>query len=104
MIVEIEILVFFLLVVWYCFLSDVLIVLIFVFIGGLIIGVMYVNMLVIYFEIEELKFREFVLGYVFVVIGVGVIIVGLLGLLIELWLCCYCLNVVVNSNFCFICL
>lgn len=101
-VVEMFILVFFLFVVWYCFLIDIIIVLVFVFIGGFIIGVMYVNMLVIYFEIEELKFREFVLGYVFVVIGVGVIIVGFLGLFFEFWLCYYCLSVEINGSFCFI--
>ena len=98
---EIGILVFFLLAAWYRFLSDVSIVLILAFIGGLIIGIMYVNMLAIYSEIEDPKSREFVLGYASAATGAGAITAGLLGLLIEPWLRRHCLSVVAHSSFCF---
>jgi len=98
---EVSILVFFLLAAWFRFLTDVSIVLILAFIGGLIIGVMYVNMLAIYSEIEDPKSREFVLGYASAATGAGAITAGLLGLLIEPWLRHHCLSVVLNSSFCF---
>lgn len=99
--VEICILVFFLLAAWYRFLTDVYVVLIFAFIGGLIIGVMYVNMLANYSKIEDPRSREFVLGYASAATGAGAITAGLLGLLIEPWLRHHCLSVVANSSFCF---
>lgn len=98
---EVSILVFFLFAAWFRFLTNVSIVLILAFIGGLIIGVMYVNMLAIYSEIEDPKSREFVLGYAAASTGAGAITAGLLGLLIEPWLRHHCLNVVLNSSFCF---
>jgi len=98
---EIGILLFFLMAAWYRFLSDVSIVLVLAFIGGLVIGVMYVNMLAIYSEIEEPKSREFVLGYASAATGAGAITAGLLGLLIEPWLRRHCLSVAANSSFCF---
>ena len=98
---EVSILVFFLFAAWFRFLTDVSIVLILSFIGGLIIGVMYVNMLAIYSEVEDPKSREFVLGYAAASTGAGAITAGLLGLLIEPWLRHHCLSVVLNSSFCF---
>ena len=98
---EISILVFFLLAAWYRFLTDVSIVLILAFIGGLIIGIMYVNMLSVYSEIEDPKSREFVLGYASAATGAGAITAGLLGLLIEPWLREHCLSVALHSSFCF---
>lgn len=98
---EVAILVFFLLAAWFRFLTNVSIVLIFAFIGGLIIGVMYVNMLAIYSEIKDPKSREFVLGYASAATGAGAITAGLLGLLIEPWLRHHCLSVVPDSSFCF---
>lgn len=98
---EISILVFFLSAAWFRFLSDVSVVLILAFIGGIIIGVMYVNMLAIYSEIEDPTSREFVLGYASAATGAGAVTAGLLGLLVEPWLRRHCLSVVTNSNFCF---
>ncbi|XP_068739937.1 uncharacterized protein [Montipora capricornis] len=98
---EMSILVFFLFAAWYRFLTDITIVLVFAFIGGLIIGVMYVNMLAIYSEIEEPKSREFVLGYASAATGAGAITAGLLGLLFEPWLRHHCLTVETNGSFCF---
>ena len=98
---EVSILVFFLFAAWFRFLTNVSIVLILAFIGGLIIGVMYVNMLAIYSEIEDPKSREFVLGYAAASTGAGAITAGLLGLLIEPWLRHHCLSVVLDSSFCF---
>lgn len=100
-VVEIGILIFFLLAAWYRFLTDVSIVLILAFIGGLIIGIMYVNMLASYSEIKEPKSKEFVLGYASAATGAGAITAGLLGLLIEPWLRRHCLSVASNSSFCF---
>lgn len=98
---EICILVFFLLAAWYRFLTDVSIVLILAFIGGLIIGIMYVSMLTIYSEVEDPKSREFVLGYASAATGAGAITAGLLGLVLEPWLRRHCLSVARNSSFCF---
>ena len=98
---EVSILGFFLFAAWFRFLTDVSIVLILAFIGGLIIGVMYVNMLAIYSEIEDPKSREFVLGYASAATGAGAITAGLLGLLVEPWLRHHCLSVVLDSSFCF---
>lgn len=98
---EISILVFFLCAAWFRFLTDVSIVLILAFIGGIIIGIMYVNMLAIYSEIEDPTSREFVLGYASAATGAGAVTAGLLGLLVEPWLRRHCLSVVTNSNFCF---
>lgn len=98
---EISLLVFFLLAAWYRFLTDVTIVLILSFIGGIIIGIMYVNMLSVYSEIEDPRSREFVLGYASAATGAGAITAGLLGLLIEPWLRNHCLIVAVHNSFCF---
>ena len=98
---EISILVFFLCAAWFRFLTDVSIVLILAFIGGIIIGIMYVNMLAIYSETEDPTSREFVLGYASAATGAGAVTAGLLGLLVEPWLRRHCLSVVTNSNFCF---
>ena len=100
-IAEVSILIFFLFAAWFRFLPDVSIVLILAFIGGIIIGVMYVNMLAIYSEIEDPRSREFVLGYASAATGAGAITAGLLGLVIEPWLRYHCLSVVANSSFCF---
>ena len=98
---EVLIFIFFVLASWFRFLTDVSIALILAFIAGLIIGVMYVNMLALYSEVEDPKSREFVLGYASAATGAGATTAGLLGLLLEPWLREHCLSVARSSEYCF---
>lgn len=98
---EISILIFFLLAAWYRFLPSVAIPLILSFVAGVIIGVMYVNMLTVFSEIEDDNQREFVLGYASAATGCGAFTAGLLGLVVEPWLRHHCLKVAVSSDYCF---
>lgn len=98
---EVSILVFFCLAAWYRFIPSVAIPLIVSFIAGVIIGVMYVNMLAVFSEIQDDTQREFVLGYASAATGCGSFIAGLLGLVLEPWLRHHCLKVSPSSDFCF---
>lgn len=98
---EISILVFFSLAAWYRFLPSVAIPLILSFIAGVIIGVMYINMLTVFSEIEDDAQREFVLGYASAATGCGAFTAGLLGLVVEPLLRHHCLKVSASRDFCF---
>ncbi|XP_032218146.2 protein BTN1-like [Nematostella vectensis] len=99
--VEIAHLVFFAFAAWYRFLPSVAIPLILAFTAGVIIGVMYVNMLAVYTEESDPVQREFVLGYASAATGCGALTAGLLGLAIEPWLRHHCLQVSASSDYCF---
>lgn len=98
---EVSILVFFIFAAWYRFLPSVSLPLIIAFIAGVIIGIMYVNMLAVFTEIEDDTQREFVLGYASAATGCGAFTAGLLGLVIEPWLRHHCLKVAISSDYCF---
>lgn len=101
MFAEVGILVFFIFAAWYRFLPNVAIPLVISFIAGVIIGIMYVNMLTVFSEIEDDTQREFVLGYASAATGCGAFTAGLLGLALEPWLRHHCLKVSPSSDFCF---
>lgn len=98
---EVSILIFFIFAAWYRFLPSVSLPLIISFIAGVIIGIMYVNMLAVFTEIEDDTQREFVLGYASAATGCGAFTAGLLGLVIEPWLRHHCLKVAISSDYCF---
>jgi uncharacterized membrane protein len=98
---EVAILIFFIFAAWYRFLPSVSIPLIISFIAGVIIGIMYVNMLTVFTEIKDNTQREFVLGYASAATGCGAFTAGLLGLVVEPWLRRHCLTVSVSSDYCF---
>ena len=82
-VIEVCILVFCLFAAWYRFLPNVAPVLLLSFSAGLIIGILYANVLQLFTESFEFPFREFVLGYVALATGLGILIAGLLGLIVE---------------------
>lgn len=93
-------LVFFCFLAWYRFVHSVSLVLVLSFTAGVIIGVMYNNMLALYSEISDPQIREFTLGYASVATGAGALTAGLLGLVIEPWLRNHCLKVAISSDYC----
>ena len=93
-------LIFFCLVAWYRFINTVSLVLLFSFTAGVIIGIMYNNMLALYSEISDPKVREFTLGYASVATGTGAFTAGLLGLVVEPWLRNHCLKVAISTDYC----
>lgn len=91
---------FFILVVWYRFLYDVWIVFILIFIVGFGVGVVFINVFVVVLEID-FRFKEFVMGFVIIGMGVGIFCVGVVGLFMELVICDYCLFVLDVGDYCF---
>ena len=100
-IIEVCILIFCLFAAWYRFLPDITALLFISFFAGLIIGIMYANVLQVFTESYEFPLREFVLGFVAVATGMGILIAGLLGLVVEPLFREHCLTITDLSEYCF---
>lgn len=100
-VIEVSILVFCLFAAWYRFLPNISILLFISFLAGLIIGIMYANVLQLFTESYEFPLREFVLGFVAVATGMGILIAGLLGLVVEPFFRQHCLTITDLSDYCF---
>lgn len=100
-IIEVCILVVCLFAAWYRFLPDVTVLLVISFFAGLIIGIMYANVLQVFTESYEFPLREFVLGFVAVATGMGILIAGLLGLVVEPVFRKHCLTITDLETYCF---
>ena len=100
-IIEVSILVFCLFAAWYRFLPDITYLLIISFLAGLIIGIMYANVLQVFTDSYEFPMREFVLGFVAVATGMGILIAGLLGLMVEPSFRKHCMTITDLSEYCF---
>ena len=100
-IIEVCILVFCLFAAWYRFLPDVTVLLVISFFAGLIIGIMYANVLQVFTKSYEFPLREFVLGFVAVATGMGILIAGLLGLVVEPVFRKHCLTITDLETYCF---
>lgn len=100
-IIEVAILIFCLFAAWYRFLPDITALLFISFFAGLIIGIMYANVLQVFTESYEFPMREFVLGFVAVATGMGILIAGLLGLVVEPLFRQHCLTITDLSEYCF---
>lgn len=100
-VIEVSILVFCLFAAWYRFLPNISTLLLTSFLAGLIIGIMYANVLQMFTESYEFPLREFVLGFVAVATGMGILIAGLLGLVVEPFFRQHCLTITDLSEYCF---
>lgn len=100
-IVEVGILVFCLFAAWYRFLPHITVLLITSFFAGLIIGIMYANVLQVFTDSYEFPLREFVLGFVAVATGMGILMAGLLGLVVEPLFRQHCLTITDLTEYCF---
>lgn len=100
-IIEVSILVFCLFAAWYRFLPDITSLLFIAFLAGLIIGIMYANVLQVFTESYEFPLREFVLGFVAVATGMGILIAGLLGLVVEPLYRKHCMTITDLTEYCF---
>ena len=100
-IIEVCILIFCLFVTWYRFLPDITTLLLLSFLAGLIIGIMYANVLQVFTESYEFPVKEFVLGFVASATGIGVFTAGLLGLVIEPLFRQHCLTITDLAEYCF---
>lgn len=100
-VIEVSILVFCLFAAWYRFLPNITILLFVSFLAGLIIGIMYANVLQVFTDSYEFPLREFVLGFVAVATGMGILIAGLLGLVVEPFFRQHCLSITNLSEYCF---
>ncbi|XP_044172944.1 protein BTN1-like [Acropora millepora] len=100
-IVEVCILIFCLFATWYRFLPDITTLLLLSFLGGLIIGIIYANVLQVFTESYEFPLREFVLGFVAFAVGIGMFAAGLLGLVVEPLLRQHCLTIADLAEYCF---
>ena len=100
-IIEVCILIFCLLATWYRFLPDITTLLLLSFLGGLIIGIIYVNVLQVFTESYEFPLREFVLGFVAFAVGIGMFAASLLGLVVEPLFRQHCLTITDLAEYCF---
>ena len=100
-IIEVSILVFCLFAAWYRFLPDITSLLFITFLAGLIIGIMYANVLQVFTESYEFPLREFVLGFVAVATGLGILTAGLLGLVVEPFFRQHCMTITDLTEYCF---
>ena len=100
-IIEVSILVLCLFAAWYRFLPDITSLLFITFSAGLIIGIMYANVLQVFTESYEFPLREFVLGFVAVATGTGILTAGLLGLVVEPFFRQHCMTITELSEYCF---
>ena len=100
-IIELCILIFCLFATWYRFLPDISTLLVLSFLAGLVIGIMYANVLQVFTESYEYPLREFVLGFVAVATGMGIFIAGLLGLVVEPLFRRHCLTITDLAEYCF---
>ncbi|KAK2550317.1 Protein BTN1 [Acropora cervicornis] len=100
-IIEVCILIFCLLATWYRFLPDITTLLLLSFLGGLIIGIIYANVLQVFTESYEFPLREFVLGFVAFAVGIGVFAASLLGLVVEPLFRQHCLTTTDLAEYCF---
>lgn len=77
-------------VVWYRYLMNVWFVLLILFFSGLDIGGLY-GIVLIFFRGRFVEFYcEFVMGYIIIVLDVGVLVVVLISFIIEFFLLKYC--------------
>lgn len=72
------------------------------FIIGLLLGLVFVNIVCVVFFVVELKYKEFCLGLVIIGELVGVLVVSFVGFVVELVLRKYCNNIVSKKLFCYI--
>ena len=100
-IIEVCILIFCLFATWYRFLPDITRLLLLSFLAGLIIGIIYANVLQVFTESYEFPVKEFVLGFVAFAIGIGIFTAGLLGLVVEPLFRQHCLKITNLAEYCF---
>lgn len=100
-VIEVSILVFCLFAAWYRFLPNITPLLFIAFFAGLIAGIMYANVLQVFTESYKFPLREFVLGFVAVATGMGILIAGLLGLVVEPFFRQHCMTITDLSEYCF---
>lgn len=94
-------LVFFILESWYRFLPGVGITLCLCLTAGVVIGVLFNNVLVFFRDAVDEKQREFIMGYSVTAMGAGILSAALIGLLVEPWLRGHCMYSFKNSGYCF---
>ena len=99
--IQVVLLLFFILAAWYRFLPSVWIVLLLSFTCGVAIGVLYVNSVAFFRDNFKDRYREFVMGYVIVALGVGMFVAALMGLYTEPLLLEHCTMFVNNTDLCF---
>lgn len=100
-IIEVCILVFCLFAAWYRFLPDITTLLLLSLLAGLIIGIIYANVLQVFTESYEFPVKEFVLGFVAFATGIGIFTAGLLGLVVEPLFRQHCLTITDLAEYCF---
>ena len=100
-IIEVCILIFCSFATWYRFLPDITTLLLLSFLAGLMIGIIYANVLQGFTESYDFQLREFVLGFVAVAVGIGMLAAGLLGLVVEPLFRQHCLKITDLAEYCF---
>lgn len=94
--------IFLIFVLWYCFFYSVWVVLLLIFIVGFLVGSLYLNIYFMVVGSEDVKGKVFLCVFFLVGFSIGVLVVGLVGLVLELILREYCFYLVEFSEFCFI--
>ncbi|XP_022781893.1 protein BTN1-like [Stylophora pistillata] len=99
--VQVMDLAFLALAAWYRFLPSVWIVLPLVFVSGAAVGTFYVNVVMIFRNSIQQRFKEFAMGHIELPLAGGVLTAAMLGLYIEPLLREHCMILVDNKDFCF---
>ena len=99
--IEVAHLLFFVLAAWFRFLASVWVVLSLSLTGGVTIGVLFVNALMVFRESFEERYKEFAMGYGVVSMGGGTLTAAVLGLFIEPIIRQHCMALLTNDDFCF---
>lgn len=94
-------LLFLVLAAWYRFLPSVWIVLLLMFVCGLTAGAFYVNVVIIFRNCLQQKYKEFAMGYIDLPLTGGVLTAAVLGLYVEPLLREHCMILMDNTDFCF---
>ena len=94
-------LLFLVLAAWYRFLPSVWIVLLLVFVCGLTVGAFYVNVVIIFRNCLQQKYKEFAMGYIDLPLTGGILTAAVLGLYVEPLLREHCMILMDNTDFCF---
>lgn len=99
--VEVMDLLFLVLAAWYRFLPSVWIVLLLVFVCGFNVGAFYVNVVIIFRNCLQQKYKEFAMGYIDLPLTGGILTAAVLGLYVEPLLREHCMILMDNTDFCF---
>lgn len=96
------VMIFFICVFYYWFFNFVWWVFFFCFFMGLMIGLVFVNIVCVVLLIVDFNYREFCMGLVIFGELVGILIVSFCGIVVELVLRMYCFVIFKDLLFCFI--